>query len=281
MFNKPYLIFIILLLISLSCNKKPQKVEIQKIINIDDTSVLQKNKIYVKYKIPLPLDLFNFFLEDVEFDESFLLPTDITNLCSKHTHKALVLGIANADLAYCAITDHNQLSSLYFEISKNLAADLGINVGYTEELYKRFIENINNKDSIQKIVDEAYWKTCNYLEENNKYNILPFIIASGWYESVYLLIKSKNAEKYSQQVKDIILQQEDGFKRVQKFLYDAQMQTSASYYYDDIKKIILNIQKILDLYKGYYVKVNEKEKYYNSIISTIFEQKANFINGKF
>ncbi len=271
--------FILALFITLSCNNKPQPVNTEIIVNIEDSTIISRNRVYAKYKIPLPLDLFRYFLKDAEFSDEFLIPLDLGDKCIDDKHKALVLGIANTDLAFCAVTNHNQLSSQYFEMSQNLAKDLGIDVGYTEELYRRFIDNIDNADSIQKLADEAYWKTCNYLESNNKYNILPFMVVSGWYESVYLLIKSKNAEIYSDEVKYIILKQEDGFKRVQKFLYDAQLQTTANYYYQDIKKIIQNIQKILDLYKLYYANVSERENNYNKLISTIFQERSNFING--
>ncbi len=278
--NRKFLFFVLIFIV-LGCNKKQHKpISTQVIVSIEDTSVIPRNKVYAKYKIPLPIDLFRYFLKDTEFEDGFLLPLDLADKCLNEKHKALVLGLANADLAFCAVTNHNQLSSQYFELSKNLASDLGIDVGYTEQIYRRFVENIDNADSIQKLADEAYWKTCNYLESNNKYNILPFVVAAGWYESVYLLIRSKRADIYTDSIKDILLKQEDGFRRVQKFLYDAQLQTTANYYYQDIKKIIQNIQKILDIYKLYYANIAKRKKYYNQLITTIFNERKNFINGK-
>ncbi len=272
---------LILIIFAIGCNKSSKPAHTAVVVNVEDSSVIPKNKVYVKYKIPLPLDLFNYFLGDSEFSNDYLLPLDVGDKCISDKHKSLVIGLSNADIAFCAVTSHAQLASQYFDMSKQLAADLGIDVGYTEQLYRRFNQNINNTDSIQKLADEAYWRTCNYLEDNNKYNILPFVVASGWFESVYLLIMSKKAENYSDNIKDIILKQESGFKSVRKFLYDSQLQTNANYYYQDIKKIIDSIEKILNLYQLYYSDVSKKETYYNQLINIIFDEREKFINGQF
>ncbi len=262
-----------------SCKQPPKPQHTQIVVNIDDSTRISENKVYVKYKIPLPIDLFNYFLTDGYFRYDFLVPSDIVDKCLNEKHKALVLGLANADLAFCTVTGQSQLSRKYFQISKDMAYDLGIDVGYTNEIYDRFLENMDKPDSLERLANEAYWRTCNYLEENHKYNILPFVVAAGWYESMYILIKAEGKEIYSDDVVSLVLKQEEGFQHVQKFLYDAQLETSANYYYQDIKKIIQNIQKILDIYRQYYSDVSHRKQLYNELINNIFETRNNYLKG--
>ncbi len=275
-------LIILLIFFSLSGCKNKKAPEQQPIIpvSIEDTGSQFQNKVYVKYKIPLPLDLFDYLGDNKQFNGDILLPLDVARNFLNDKTKALALGVYNADLAYCSVMSNPQLSIEYFKVSKNLAQDLEVEAGYSDDLFNRLNNNIDNIDSIRKITDEAYWQACNYLDENDKYNILPFVVYGGWIESIYLILKSETPGNRAE-VRDLVLKQRQGFNNVKNFIYDAQLETSAYFYHDDLKKIIQQIQGIINLYDRYQIATNtEKEKIYNQIASKIISYRTQIINGK-
>ncbi len=265
-----------------SCNRSKKPVSPTKdleslVISKDSFSV--KNRVYDKYHLPLPLDLFNFISKTHNCSTDVLLNKSLSQKLISDKLKAIYLGFYNADLAYCTFLNNNQLSLEYFKVSKNLANELGIENGYSDQLYKRFTQNIDNIDSIKKLANEAYNRSCNFLQENNKYNILPFIVVGGWFETLHIIIST--CDKNDPQIRKIILNQEQNFKNLQKFLYDALLESSAYYYYDDLKKIIKFIQNIINLYNEYKIAIStQKPIIYNKIINSINNYRNQLLNGK-
>ncbi len=269
MVNKTYVLFFFLIFF-LACNNKvsePNQAQLSNMLN--DTNIDFQNHIYTQYKIPLPLDLFKFLSKNTKFNQSILTPLEIKQKTLTVKYKAIVLGLLNADIAYCSTLNQPQIAINYFHAAQQIAKELDIETGFSDKLYQRLNQNINNQDSIKKIVNEAYWKTCNYLEAQNRNNILPFIVAAGWFESVYLLIKSEPDKIYSPQFKKIILSQEKGFCNVNKYLYNTEVESSAYHFYNDLKKISAQINYICKLYKLYKININNQKAVYNKIISQI------------
>jgi hypothetical protein len=109
--------------------------------------------------------------------------------------------------------------------------------------------NVNSADSLSNIAAESYWKACNYLADNEKNNILPFVIYGGWVESQYLTIASNDLKDTREQ----ILNQREGLLSLINYLYEVMIESSAFYYNYDIKTIIVklnNIKKVYDKVSG-------------------------------
>ncbi len=277
------LLTLALILVFASCNS-PQRHDNEKQIlpiQIEDSTLnLRQNRVYTHYRIPLPLELFDFLSDKGEFYEQILTPLKLKSKFLNDKHKALGLGVYNADLAYCTVLNNAQASLEYFKISKDLAQELSIEKGYSDRIFNRLKNNLDNFDSIRKITDEAFRRSCNYLDENEKYNILPFVVVGGWFESLYLLIKTQSLTGDTE-IKNIVINQADGFKNLKKFLYDVQMESSAYHYYKDLKKIVAKIQQIIELYEKYQVVPDsEKTAIYNQITQAIISYRNQLLNGK-
>ncbi len=250
-------------------------------VNFGDTSTNNNdNKIYTRYQIPLPVDLFEVLSEKGEFNKNILLPVSYGNNYESEVQKAIALGLYNADLAYCSVFGQGQASIDYFNVSKNIAQELNIEKGYSDELFEKMNKYMDNVDSLVDYVNTVYRNTCNYMEERQMKNVLPFVVASGWYESLYIILKSKSPNLNEREIRKIVLEQEKGFKHVKKFLYDEQIESSAFYYHKYLKQIIAGIDSILRLYKKYEISPADRDAVYRQLVKEIIRQRERFVRGE-
>jgi len=240
--------------------------------NVDATEM--SNVVYTKYGIPLPIDLFRYLInEDIQYNVDLLIPLDYRERYSKETKQAMVLGAYSADMAYCSMYSRQQEVLDFFNCSFKLADRLDISEGFNFRYVERMESNINSADSLSKIAGESYWKACNFLNENEKNNILPFVIYGGWVESQYLTIASNDLKSTREQ----ILNQQEGLMNLISFLYEVMIESSAFYYNYDIKTIIFKLNNI----KKVYDKVPGKEvdsQLYNDICMKIKAMRAELID---
>ncbi len=142
-------------------------------------------------KLPSPVELYIFLWEDdVKFDKTLLNPVEKVANYITTDQKAINFGIYSSDLAYCTVFGKNQETFNYFTTAKQIADDLGLMEGFDETFAKKIDENINNADSLYKFSTESYSMAINYLEGIEQDNLLPFIIAGAWLESLYIAINS-------------------------------------------------------------------------------------------
>jgi len=262
--DRKYLILFSLFLLSiLSCeNAETIKTKTQshnKKIEEQTTEQIKYNLVYTKYKLPLPLELFNFLEKYSQFNEEYLNSTKDIEKYFTEIEKAIILGIYTTDFAYCNIFANSNLSVVYFETSKLIANSINIEVGYNQNFVERIEANNNNKDSLVLIADESYWKACNHLEETGQKNILPFVVFGTWIEGVYIISQSKESVPETR-IKEHVFNKKEGLENIINYLYDVQIETSAFYYNDDLKKIIKKLEILLSLYEKYELQ-NSNENY--------------------
>jgi len=177
--------------------------------NYADTSQ-GKSMVYLNYKLPLPFDIYKQVKNSkFKYDKAYLL--GYRNLGKYFTEEkmALALGVYSSDLVYSAIYNKSQEVIEYLNASGELAGKLEISEGYDNKMVDRASRNIDDNDSINKLAREAYWRTCNYLEKNNKTYVLPLIILGSWIESVHVLVNTSIGTKTEDGLyKDIYLQKE-------------------------------------------------------------------------
>ncbi|MCQ2253611.1 MAG: hypothetical protein MJZ61_09185 [Bacteroidales bacterium] len=215
-----------------------------------DASENVTNVVYTKYGIPLPVDLFRYLvLEDVPFNMDLLTPLENREKYTKETKQAMILGVYSADIAYCSLYRRQQEVMDYFNCAFKIADRLDIAEGFNFRYVERMEYNVNSADSLSLIANESYWKACNYLNENEKNNILPFVIYGGWVESQYLTISSNDMKS----TRDLIMNQQEGLQNLINYLYEVMIESSAFYYNYDIKTIIFqltNLKKVYDKVPG-------------------------------
>jgi hypothetical protein len=205
-----------------------------------------KNVVYTKYGIPLPVELFTYMVkEEIPYNVDLLLSTHTKEKYAKETKQAMILGVYSADMAYCSSYGRQQEVLSYFSTASKIADRLDISEGFSFESIERIANNVQKADSLSAIAEEMYWRTCNYLDENEKNNILPFVVYGGWVESQYLTIASNDLKS----TKDIIVEQKQGLLNLIRYFLDVTVESSAFYYSGDIKKIVMRLDNIKNVYE--------------------------------
>jgi len=139
------------------------------------------------YPIPTPFEMTQMLEKS---GASFIM--DLTN--SKENaesyfsekSKALNLGVYGADLSYTSTYNQTQETRELLNCSKILTDGLEISSMFNKNLVERVEENLENQDSLYKIVSESYYDTFGFLNNNGKGEISVIVLAGGWIEGIYL-----------------------------------------------------------------------------------------------
>lgn len=177
-----------ILIISTACvNENKQKLSEQDLMKQEDSVKLVKTF----YKLPSPIELFVFLFEnEARFDKKLLNPTENASKYLTTKAKALNFGIYAADMGYCVVFEQYQETFGYFSLTKKLAEDLELNQGFGEEMAKRVQSNLTNIDSLTELTTNSYWEACNFLEKQDKLDLLAVVLTGSWIESLYIAVNT-------------------------------------------------------------------------------------------
>jgi len=152
----------------------------------NDISIVDEVDEFV-YPIPTPFEMTQMLQKS---GTSFIM--DLTNnkenakLYFSEKSKALNLGVYGADLSYTSTYKQIQETRDLLDCSKTLTDGLEISSMFNKNLVSRVEENLENQDSIYKIVSESYYDTFGFLNNNGKGEISVIVLAGGWIEGIYL-----------------------------------------------------------------------------------------------
>lgn len=173
-----------------SCTSDTEK---EKKVNQDSLENAKKAKARKAeiFKVPSPIEFYQFMRDqNVRFDKTNLTNGDNATKYVTTKSKAMNFGIYASDLAYCTVYGMSQETFQYFKASKSLADGMGLAEGFDDIVSKRLNNNMNNSDSLYQITNDAYSDACRYLEGEDKTEILAYILAGSWVESIYLAMTS-------------------------------------------------------------------------------------------
>ncbi len=160
---------------------------------------------YTIANLPSPIVIFDEFTKsDLPVDVSLLNPSGNVKKYNTSMKQAFNYGIYGVDLAYLVINERNTDIYNYYSASKTLAEEL--NLGETfKKFVNRFEANSENRDSLTRVIDEAYGATDAYLRSNERLETASEILAGSWLECQYITVQLlKNIDRTSSN--DILFQ---------------------------------------------------------------------------
>lgn len=244
-----FIVFVLALASMVSCNPEPRNNEnlndttenISEEVVPEDIAATDTNKtilVYTKYDLPLPVELYKFLKDNnMQFNNTLLNSTNNVTKYNTSVSKAINFGIYASDLAYCTVFEQNQNSILYFHTTKQLADELHIDKGYNESIIERMEENMDNNDSLHNIATKAYWNACNYLEENDNVNILPFVVSGGWIESMHLAMQTVDTQNPAPEIMKEVAMQRAALENLMDYLYDVMMDSNTFEVNEDVQEL--------------------------------------------
>ena len=160
-----------------------------------DTSAIRVKTQNIFYSVPSPVETALLIKNaGIPYNKKLLNPIENVSKYSTLKAQALALGVYGTDLSFTSIYDQSQESMLYLRCANSLSSQLGINGAFGEETVSRIEANMDNKDSLLRIISESYWESDSYLKENQRPGIAALILAGGWIEGLYLaaeIVKTK------------------------------------------------------------------------------------------
>lgn len=226
-----------------SCKTKTDKV---KTTYFFDTLVNQfpKYQVYEDYQLPLPIEIFEQIKNKYKHSYEFLADK-YNEIVLQSWKQAIILGIYTADIAYNAEYYMTTDVIKYSELCSKISDELCIESSYSMNFINRLENNINNKDSIISITNLAYYQTCKILDEQQKNNILPFVVFGGWLETLNIISKCTKNDTI---ILNIAINKID---KLIEFLNDSKIETTAYHFQKEIDKIIVSLEKLNKKYKQY------------------------------
>lgn len=168
---------------------------IDEVVNPELTPERVEKAQLVFQTVPSPLETASIFQDaGSSYNSGITNPVENVSNYATTTKMALNLGVYGADLSYANIFDQSQESMFFMNCAKKMADGLGVTSAFDAATMERIEENMNNRDSLMTIINDAFWIADAHLKENGQDHLSALIITGGWIEGLYLGTKSLNKE---------------------------------------------------------------------------------------
>jgi hypothetical protein len=142
----------------------------------------------ISKNLPSPCEI-PFLLESTgaEFNPSLVSEKDkASQYMGRREKAALNLGVYAADVGYLAVYNKTQDAIDFIASAKSLADNLGVVEGFDTKMIERFEKNIDNQDSLCRLIDAESKKVQDYLKGQNRTYVAALMITGSFVEGLYI-----------------------------------------------------------------------------------------------
>lgn len=144
---------------------------------------------YLTANIPSPMELVDALPKaGIPFSKEVLNPVENESKYNTSLQKALNFGIYSVDMAYLTTNEEFSMVKSYLNTSRNLAKSLDLTETFDKVVGNRLSQNSENKDSLKKVIDEAYYEVDNYMRNNERALAATQMLTGSWIESQYITL---------------------------------------------------------------------------------------------
>lgn len=219
---KKVLLFVFASTILYSCNNQQQDAK-NNSAQIDTTTtkeIIEEQQIkQVFYNVPSPVEMAQIIQHaGAVYNKELLNPYMNADNYITTEDLALNLGVYGADLSYNRIFDQMQESLNYLVAIRKISDQLKIPQDEGSFAINRFEENINNRDSLLKVISETYANADIYLKENQRESTASLIILGGWIEALYIATHLVNEKSPDKMIMERIAEQKYSLETISKLI---------------------------------------------------------------
>ncbi len=187
-----------------------------------NTNLLLKSTKDVFLTLPSPNETVELiYKSNVKFDDKILNPVKNVPYYETSYSMALNLGIYCADLSYTSLYEQKQITMEYLAAVKALTDGLGLIHLFRQEDILKLEENLFNKDSIKTMVEELFFNSGEFLNDNNRPEIALLVQVGGWIEGIYIAMQlARQSGHINMILVDRIVDQYESLKLVIRSLED-------------------------------------------------------------
>jgi hypothetical protein len=219
--NYRVLFFSLLLTTSIltCCSDVSEQDDFQSGENQETNLVLTSTKEVFK-TLPSPVETAELIVQtEVKFDSKILNPLHNIPYYETSQSMALNLGIYCADLSFICLYDQKQLSFEYLGAVKALSDGLGLVHLLSQDDIIKLEENLFDKDSIKILVEELFFNSGEFLNDNNRPEIALMVVVGGWIEGLYIAMQmAKQSGRINKELVDRMVEQYESLLLVIKSL---------------------------------------------------------------
>ena len=182
------------LLLTGSCSNKSgeeskeQTAETKDTMPVSEVATFQFT--YTIANLPPPMQVLDEFSKSkLEVNTALLNSADNADKYMTSLKQAMNYGIYGVDLGYLVVNNRTLDAIKYYNTAKKLASQLGMEETFNQ-FVNRFETNSNNRDSLTRVIDDAYTATDAYLRSNKRLETASQVLAGSWLECQYLTVKS-------------------------------------------------------------------------------------------
>lgn len=127
--------------------------------------------------------------------------------------KALNLGVYGADLSYAATYKQTQETMQYLSASAKLIDELQIG-SFDEDLVTEVEENIDDVDALITLISDSFYKTYEYLNNNEQDELSILVMAGSWIEAMYITTQISIISADNKKIVAVIAEQEGSLEKL-------------------------------------------------------------------
>ena len=149
---------------------------------------LKKKIEEVAYNIPSPTEIpYLIQATGADYNSEFVNPREsVDNYMSTFSKSAVNLGVYASDIAYLSSYQQTQESLDYLQTVKQLADHLGVVSAMDQVVIKRFEDNIDSKDSLKVLINQAVDNVDKYLKDEQRNKVAALVTAGSFVEGLYI-----------------------------------------------------------------------------------------------
>ncbi|MDR1672073.1 MAG: hypothetical protein LBS09_01210 [Bacteroidales bacterium] len=136
---------------------------------------------------------------------------------------ALNFGIYVTDLVYAGLFNQTQTMLRYKLAIQQMIDGLGMSVAVDNNVLKSLEENINDKETMLRILAETYSSCSVYLKENGRDFLSISVLVGGWIEGMYIASSQTNENLVSseKQIERLVIDQKLTFDMLWQVMSDS------------------------------------------------------------